>query len=427
MNRIFTLIAAFAAVSAAGAATPFIPTGAVSKSTYARPAATVASAQPQATDDYEVYYPAPAGVFYLGLGMDNDSHDVPEAAIAPKNVDITFHTDVDLSQNDYTWTYINPAGKEVDVDNEDIVMNVAEVKVVEAPTLFAQGYGGRGTYTMARAGIVFGQGYYDTFYASNLNVAAINNEFFNLAALSVNYAEAGKNFADEYPLSISDVTIKGWGELYRYGNAPYAFDAIRMALIFGEDIAENQVEADVYKVTEANGTYTLGEKLATYVNTAIQHYDTYEGFKWYTIEFGPKEGEKAPVIESDVMVVFHLTDGVTTIVAPTMAGTPENHESEPVTSFVIADYTRAGNSYQSGCLPYTGTLENRQTEYCKHWTSSAKLNYDVQPSAIDEIEAEPEMTDSAVYNMMGVKVSDNGTDNLPAGIYITGGKKVLVK
>lgn len=34
---------------------------------------------------------------------------------------------------------------------------------------------------------------------------------------------------------------------------------------------------------------------------------------------------------------------------------------------------------------------------------------------------------AAVYNLQGVKVSNNGTANLPAGIYVMGGKKVIVK
>ena len=34
---------------------------------------------------------------------------------------------------------------------------------------------------------------------------------------------------------------------------------------------------------------------------------------------------------------------------------------------------------------------------------------------------------TAVYNLQGVKVSNNGTAGLPAGIYVMGGKKVIVK
>lgn len=418
MNRIFTLSAAAALALSAGAVAPTLKAGTCAVKSYG-------SASTQSTGEYEVFYPAPAGVFYLGLPMDNSHYDVPEYGVAPCNVNITFSTDIDLDNNDYEWTYVNAAGKEVEASNEDIVMNVSDLKVVDAPFLFAQGYGGQGTYTMARGGILFGQGYYDKFYATNLNVANINSEFFNAAGLAVNYEPAGSNFADEYPLKISDVAIKGWGELFRYGGAPYRFDALRMALIFtGATIEENQVEADIY---EFGADGTLGTKLATYVNSAIQHYDTYQGSYWYSIEFAPVQGEEAPVIKSDVMVVFRPAAGVTTIISPTMAGTPALPEAEPTTSYVIADYTRGGNAVQQGCLPYVGELEGRETEYCKHWTASGKIVY-VDPSGIASIASDSAVAaDKAVFNIHGVKVSDNGTDGLPSGLYISSGKKVLVK
>ena len=53
--------------------------------------------------------------------------------------------------------------------------------------------------------------------------------------------------------------------------------------------------------------------------------------------------------------------------------------------------------------------------------------YEVVPSTsgIDSVETAP-VTDGAVYNMQGIKVADS-VDGLPAGLYITGGKKILVK
>lgn len=425
MNKVVTLSVAVSLAFSAGASAPLIPVGSTAVKTYAseKNATEVVS---RASSDYEVFYPAPAGVFYLGLPMDNSHYDVPEYGVAPCNIDIKFSTDIDLDYNDYEWTYVNAAGKTVEADNTDIVMNVASLSVVDAPFLWVQGYGGSGTYTMARGGILFGQGFYENFYATNLNVANLNSEFFNVAALAVNYEDAGKNFAAEYPLKISDVAIKGWGELFRYGGATYKFDALRMALIYtGAEAEANQIEADIY---EFGADGKLGKKLATYVNTAIQKYDTYQGSYWYSIEFAPAKGEEAPVIDTDVMVVFRPNAGVSTIISPTMAGTPALPESEPVTSYVIADYTRGGTAVEDGCLSYVGEYESRYTEYCKHWTASGKIVYVEKSSGIDGISAQPaEPADKAVYNILGVKVSDNGIENLPAGLYITNGKKILVK
>lgn len=419
MKKVITLSAAVGFAFSALASAPSIPAAPTAVKTYGNAVASRAAG-------YEVFYPAPAGVFYLGLPMNNNHSHVPEYGVAPCNTDITFSTDIDLDYNDYEWTYVNAAGKTVEADNTDITMNVASLSIVSAPFLWAQGYGGSGTYTMARGGILFGQGYYEEFYATNLNVAQINSEFFNAAALAVNYSEAGKNFADEYPLKVSDVTIKGWGELFRYGGVTYKFDALRMALIYtGAQAEADQVEADIYEF-DADGK--LGAKLATYVNKAIQKYDTYQGSYWYTIEFGPADGETAPVIDTDVMVVFRPNAGVNTIISPTMAGTPDLSESEPTTSYVIADYTRGGNAVEGGCLSYVGDYESRYHEYCKHWTASGKIVYVEKTSGVDGISAQPaEPANKAVYNILGVKVSDDGIENLPAGLYITNGKKILVK
>ena len=51
-------------------------------------------------------------------------------------------------------------------------------------------------------------------------------------------------------------------------------------------------------------------------------------------------------------------------------------------------------------------------------------SYTVKVTGIDNISSDSDV--KAVYNLMGVKVADS-TDNLPAGIYIVNGKKVVVK
>lgn len=48
-------------------------------------------------------------------------------------------------------------------------------------------------------------------------------------------------------------------------------------------------------------------------------------------------------------------------------------------------------------------------------------------TGINQINAENIQNAAAVYNLQGVKVSNHGTTNLPAGIYIMQGKKVIVK
>ena len=49
--------------------------------------------------------------------------------------------------------------------------------------------------------------------------------------------------------------------------------------------------------------------------------------------------------------------------------------------------------------------------------------------SVENVSADAEAADNAVYNLHGIRVADNASDldRLPAGIYICGGKKVVVK
>jgi hypothetical protein len=47
--------------------------------------------------------------------------------------------------------------------------------------------------------------------------------------------------------------------------------------------------------------------------------------------------------------------------------------------------------------------------------------------SVEAEDAENVKVEGAVYDLMGRKVSENFGDNLPKGVYIVGGKKVLVK
>ena len=356
----------------------------------------------------QAFYPAPDGVFYLGFDMDTDK-PVDEAAIAPCGVDITFHCPLSTRNNDYEWTYINPAGKEVEAANEDIVMNVSELSLVDAPLLYGQGRWGRGTYTMAREGIIFGQGYYayrgNEWYASNQNTGFILSEFSPSSALYVNYPSAGPELAKEYPVIISDVAVKGFGELFSYV-APYSFDVLRASIVVvGEQIAMGDVVADIYPFSEETGV-DFGKKLATYEMAGGVQNDKYEGSYWYSLEFTPSKGAEAPVITSPVMVIFRPAEGCEKVIAPNINPYTEALDGEPATSFIYAGYTRNGETYADGCLNYAGVeLEgNRGLQYLYHWTVSGKMNFDVKVSVAT-------YAVTATYDNTKGSVSINGSES----------------
>lgn len=72
----------------------------------------------------------------------------------------------------------------------------------------------------------------------------------------------------------------------------------------------------------------------------------------------------------------------------------------------------------AGCAYFVSTSAN---------ANGLAINFDGQTTGINTIEATDAQTTGAVYNLQGIKVSANGTAGLPAGIYIQGGHKVIVK
>lgn len=75
-------------------------------------------------------------------------------------------------------------------------------------------------------------------------------------------------------------------------------------------------------------------------------------------------------------------------------------------------------SLPAGCAYFTSNSVN---------ANGLAINFDGQTTGINTIEATDAQTTGAVYNLQGIKVSANGTAGLPAGIYIQGGHKVIVK
>lgn len=288
-------------------------------------------------------------------------------------------------------------------------MNVSKLSIVDAPLLFAQGRWGRGTYTMAREGIIFGQGYYayrgNEWYASNQNTNYILSEFVPDPATYANYPQAGPELVKQYPLKISDVTVKGFGELFSYV-APYSFDALRASIVVaGEQIEMGDVVADIYPFSEEAGV-DFAKKLATYEMAGGVQNSKYQGSYWYTLEFAPAKGTEVPVITTPVMVIFRPAEGCEKIMAPNVNPYTEALDGEPATSFIYAGYTRGGETYENGCLNYAGVeLEgSRDLHYLYHWTVSGKMNYDVKVPV-------ETFAVTATYDNIKGSVSINGSES----------------
>lgn len=104
------------------------------------------------------------------------------------------------------------------------------------------------------------------------------------------------------------------------------------------------------------------------------------------------------------------------------AGVDENEQS-------MGDYTFGSTQNTGKYLQWSNeAYDYGRTYYLKHWNVSIKQDYDTS-TGIDDLTIAKQPTASAkkgVYSLTGVKLSDgNDLSNLPKGIYVVDGKKVM--
>lgn len=98
-------------------------------------------------------------------------------------------------------------------------------------------------------------------------------------------------------------------------------------------------------------------------------------------------------------------------------------------SYLWADYTFGSTQNTGKYLQWSNeAYDYGRTYYLKHWNVSIKQDYDTS-TGIDDLTIAKQPTASAkkgVYSLTGVKLSDgNDLSNLPKGIYVVDGKKVM--
>lgn len=363
---------------------------------YTIPATAKTQATPAASSsDFDPYYPAPDGVLYLGIAADADKAGA-YYALVPDDVDITFKSA--FTDGDYTWDYYTNDGASKDLENEDLKVKYTTQKVVDAPSLFCIGYGGRGSYSMALDGLAVGYGSIPTsgsfeYYGSNLNAAELLGQFYDPATLSVNYPAANTAITKYYNgTGVKDVRLKGFGEMFSYCS-PYKLDALRADVVYTDGTTPEltHLVAEVYPYDTKNGV-DFTKKIAPYTATGITKHDDY----FYCFDFAP---EKAPLIESPVMVIIQPTAECTSIISPAEYGLETLHEGDPGSSFIYASYNFGSSPVEEGCLPYYGVeLEgNRGVQYLNHWNVGIKRTY-VKEGQTGTAAIETAATSAIAYN-----------------------------
>lgn len=233
------------------------------------------------------------------------------------------------------------------------------------------------------------------------------------ATLNAHFAEEG--------LRYKDVKVRGWAEYFSYAK-DYLLRAIHAGVVTDGKLAKGDVVAKVFAY-DADGKVGT-EPVATFVSDSVKLHETSPNF--YEVNL---VADQPLLVKSPIMVVITNAEGCEKKFGPEELRTQTNHVGEKVTSYLWADYTFGSTQNTGKYLQWSNeAYDYGRTYYLKHWNVSIKQDYDTS-TGIDDLTIAKQPTASAkkgVYSLTGVKLSDgNDLSNLPKGIYVVDGKKVM--
>ncbi len=384
---------------------------------------------------HNMYYFRPRGFFYSGW---NKEYMCPHATFAPANMNLTF----EAYHNGGTpeWTY--PSG-EIDANGKSInKVEVAESITINLPEgtydtpvlvdpdepvydLYAPGLdmrigGSTGKETIDWAGVPMCYDAYAVNYVPAGYLGAVGNY------LSTANPNANKEFASL--LNCNTFRTHGFGELFE-SPAPMVVKGFN-TLITAEEGFENLLDEVDFSIKQfINGEYVeiaSDDKFdveITYFSDAVNGWRQYHvlcSLKGDPLEM-PGDSYIIPMISSKTVMITPMFDGQPKY---------DKHVDEKqhvTTMFVDAEIDGKRDMYQFKNM--SATDEEGMVLHLTSWCIGLDMSYSSsQIAGIENIKNEEQIYDNAVYNLQGVKVADNSnTENLPSGIYISNGKKVLVK
>ena len=127
-----------------------------------------------------------------------------------------------------------------------------------------------------------------------------------------------------------------------------------------------------------------------------------------------------PMVKSTKVQMSPLFDG-----QPRWDETVE--QSQGITTMFLCAETADGEVYTQ--VPSLAVTNQEGSKlYLNNWAIGLDMSFDPNGFAgIDNVVADEVEGDAAVYTVEGVKVSNGNVENLPAGVYVKGGKKFVVR
>lgn len=206
---------------------------------------------------------------------------------------------------------------------------------------------------------------------------------------------------------------------------------------------EINVKVDLYNVDEVSGAhYSPVIRLGNVEDNFLTFVDSksYRNIfdEWTTIEESFKGGKgSSTVIEfaamggwlyiDNIELSCNLKAGRSMSVPLLKAKIEDNSVSLPLTDLLHNENI----SFNITAVKEVRDKYGYSVDYYVYSEPSETYSFDIIPAGVESIVADPNEAPAAVYNMQGIKVLDaenaDRINTLPAGIYISGGKKIYVK
>ena len=372
-----------------------------------------------------MYYYRPAGLFYSGWNRDLRN---PDVAFAPINTPVKY-TAVNLDGT-AVWKY--PSGKMVGGEPEILEKQGGELELSLPKGVFPSVE----IYNADNANDMFfplskvdvgGKTGKNNKDGKILDAYAVNyvpegNLHSMSAYFSTNNTDADARLAEV--LQLEDMHVKGFGEKF-VSTAPMKVMGFNILVLGDGSLADNPE-----KVLPSIVTYDEGQgfhEIKTYADFDVE-VSAIEGLDGmfellFTLKGEPVEVEAGrmimPVASSEDIWFTPLFD------SQTRWDEAADSEQGITTMYVSLDLPE-GADFRS----FKGLSVEDNTgaaSYINSWCFGLHMSYaDSDASAgIDNIQTDVD-ANNAVYTVDGVRVGDT-TDNLPAGVYVVGGKKVIVR
>lgn len=154
--------------------------------------------------------------------------------------------------------------------------------------------------------------------------------------------------------------------------------------------------------------------------------DPTQGFGIYHLLFTLKQ----PLTVNAGQMIVPMINSTKVQMSPLFDGQPrwdaDAEQSMGVTTMFLAAETADGEVYTS--VPSLAVTNNEGVKmYLTSWTIGLDMTYG-DPNGIENVVVDEANANGSVYTLEGVKVAENGnTENLPAGVYVMNGKKVIKK